>query len=171
MGDIIAQLAGQDIERARVIMRRLMWQLNDESGGIGWGCPEAMGEIMACHEGLAKEYAQILISYVRKDGSFLEYEPLQRGAVWGIARVAKVRPHLMTGAIPHLLPFIQARDAQLRGLATWTLGLLGAQEARSRIQLLANDSTEVEVYIDRQTRRCRVMDLAKQALDRITQDQ
>ncbi|MBW2196206.1 MAG: HEAT repeat domain-containing protein, partial [Deltaproteobacteria bacterium] len=52
MGAVVANLAEQDMESARVIMRRLMWSLNDESGGIGWGAPEAMGEIIASHDGL-----------------------------------------------------------------------------------------------------------------------
>jgi hypothetical protein len=64
-GAVVSNLAEQDMESARVIMRRLMWQLNDESGGIGWGCPEAIGEIIACHEGLAREYARVPISYIR----------------------------------------------------------------------------------------------------------
>lgn len=25
------------MDSARIVMRRLMWSLNDESGGIGWG--------------------------------------------------------------------------------------------------------------------------------------
>ena len=53
MGAIVAGMADVDMESARVIMRRLMWNLNDESGGIGWGSPEAMGEILAKHEELA----------------------------------------------------------------------------------------------------------------------
>ena len=47
MGAVVSRLADQDMESARIIMRRLMWNLNDESGGIGWGSHEAMGEIMA----------------------------------------------------------------------------------------------------------------------------
>ncbi|NTV33768.1 MAG: hypothetical protein HGA50_10810, partial [Deltaproteobacteria bacterium] len=46
-GQVVSRLAESDLEAARVIMRRLMWTLNDESGGIGWGSPEAMGEILA----------------------------------------------------------------------------------------------------------------------------
>ena len=46
MGAIVSKLADEDMESARVIIRRLMWNLNDESGGIGWGSPEAMGEIL-----------------------------------------------------------------------------------------------------------------------------
>jgi hypothetical protein len=74
MGVVVSQLADLDLESARVIMRRLMWSLNDESGGIGWGSPEAMGEILATHRGLAHEYAHILLSYAREDGNYLEHE-------------------------------------------------------------------------------------------------
>ena len=49
LGAVVANLADQDIEAARIIIRRLMWSLNDESGGIGWGAPEALGEILAQH--------------------------------------------------------------------------------------------------------------------------
>ena len=44
MGQVVATLANDNMESARIIMRRLMWSLNDESGGIGWGAPEAMGQ-------------------------------------------------------------------------------------------------------------------------------
>ncbi|MFA6901185.1 MAG: DVU0298 family protein, partial [Desulfurivibrionaceae bacterium] len=37
MGMTVARLADQDMEAARIVMRRFMWSLNDESGGIGWG--------------------------------------------------------------------------------------------------------------------------------------
>lgn len=95
MGAFVANLADEDIESARVIVRRLMWQLNDESGGIGWGAPEVMGEILARHEGLAGEYANILTSHIKEDGNSLEHEPLQRDALWGVARLAQVRPDLV----------------------------------------------------------------------------
>ena len=114
MGAVAARLAEQDMEPARVIMRRFMWQLNDESGGIGWGCPESMGEATARHRGLADEFSPVLISYIREDGNFLEYEPLQRGAVWAIGRLAQDRPRLARSAYPHLLPVCRARSIGTR---------------------------------------------------------
>ena len=171
LGSLVSKLAGQDMEQARKIMRRLMWQLNDESGGIGWGCPEAMGEIMASHNGLANEFAHILVSYVRKDGNFLEYQPLQQGVIWGIARLAQVRPHLVKEAVPHLVPFLQARDAMLRGLTVWALGMLGEKGVQPEIELLAHDSSEVEIFVDRQLVRCQVKELAEKAIARIHQVQ
>ena len=167
IGSTVSGLADSQMEQARVVMRRLMWQLNDESGGIGWGCPEAMGEIMASHNGLANEFAHILVSYVRKDGNFLEYQPLQQGVIWGIARLAQVRPHLVKDAVPHLVPFLQARDAMLRGLTVWALGMLGEKGVQTEIELLAHDSSEVEILVDRQLVRCQVEELAEQAVARI----
>ena len=67
MGVVAAALAEEDVEGVRTIMRRLMWSLNEESGGIGWGAPESMSEIMACHEGLAHEYGKVFISYLDRE--------------------------------------------------------------------------------------------------------
>jgi hypothetical protein len=100
VGAVVARMGDTDLESARVIMRRLMWNLNDESGGMGWGAPEAMGEIMARHQRLAQEYAAFLISFVRPDGNFLEHELLQRGVLWALGRVTRSFPDPVNGAIP-----------------------------------------------------------------------
>ena len=87
MGRVVSGMAQSRPERARVIMRRLMWSLNDESGGIGWGAPEAMGEIMARNRNMAREYRNILLSYINPQGNYLEYAPLRKGAEWAVDRV------------------------------------------------------------------------------------
>ncbi|MBN2125266.1 MAG: HEAT repeat domain-containing protein, partial [Deltaproteobacteria bacterium] len=119
LGAVTAELADTGMESARVVMRRLMWNLNDESGGIGWGCPEAMGEICATHEGLAREYLRILFSYAREDGNYLELDILQRGLLWGIGRVAQARPEMVMGEGPNILPYLKSEDPVVRGLAAW----------------------------------------------------
>ena len=165
MGMVVAKLADEDMESARVVMRRLMWNLNDESGGIGWGSPEAIGEILACHDGLAKEYAHIMISYVRKDGNFLEHAGLQRGLLWGIGRLAQVYPQIMQNAVQHLFPYLESTDATVRGLAAWVMGLLTVHDAVSQLRGLRNDKSQIQIYTDRGLVTCRVMDLAEEALD------
>lgn len=167
IGAVVGKLADNDMEAARVIMRRLMWQLNDESGGIGWGCPEAMGEIMACHAALAREYADVLVSYVKKDGNFLEYEPLQQGVIWGVGRVAQVHPHLVVDAVPHLLPFVNSTHPALRGLTVWVLGLLHAKEAWPLIKGLLNDPSKVTIYQNQGLCTLSVMDLSREVLSRL----
>ncbi len=164
MGTVVANLADEDIESARVIIRRLMWSLNDESGGIGWGAPEAIGEILACHEQLAREYANILTSYIKEDENFLEHEPLQKGAMWGVARLAQVRPHLIQDTKSYLIQRLDSSDARVKGLAALTLGLLGAEEVRLQLEGLSRDDTEIHLYLDRKMGVRRVCELAELAL-------
>jgi hypothetical protein len=96
-GTAVGRMAGKDLESARVVMRRFLWSLNDESGGIGWGAPEAMAEIMFVSRPLAEEYLHMLISYMREDGpeafqdgNFIELPMLQRGLLWGVGRLIPV---------------------------------------------------------------------------------
>lgn len=170
MGVIVANLAEKDMESARVIMRRLMWMLNDESGGIGWGAPEAMAEITACHEGLAKEYVHILVSYMMEDANFLEHEILQRGVVWGVGRLAQTRPRLLQSknAIQYLQPYLDSKDATVRGLAVWALGLLGANTSRAKLKGFLGDNDAVEIYLNRQLIVRHVNDLVEEALEELS---
>ncbi len=80
------------MEKARIVLRRIMWNLNDESGGIGWGSPEAMGEILGQSPELAREFNSILFSYLDPDGNYLEHEMLQRGVLWGIGTYLESNP-------------------------------------------------------------------------------
>lgn len=95
MGEAVSKIAKVDLESARIIMRRLMLNLNDESGGIGWGAPEAMGEIMARSEKLAKEYYKILISYTSGGGNYLDFDELQKDVIAGLKRLSRVHPDLV----------------------------------------------------------------------------
>lgn len=119
IGEVVSRLASQQPESARIIMRRLMWNLNDESGGIGWGAPEAMGEIVARSDLMAKEYGRILISYIRPDGNYIEHPVLQRGVLWGLGRLIHIHPEHGDDIKTVLIPFLQSPDDQLRGLAVW----------------------------------------------------
>ena len=165
MGVIVADLAEQEMEAARVIMRRFMWNLNDESGGIGWGSPEAMGEIMAASPKLAKEYAHVLVSYLREDGNFLEHDMLQRGVLWALARLAGVRPQLLQNFGVYILPYLQSDDPALRGLAAKTLGLIGVDSASPQLQQLLQDQSGIEFFLDGKIQPFTVSELAKQALE------
>lgn len=160
-------LADQHMESARVIMRRLMWNLNDESGGIGWGSPEAMGEIMAQHKGLANEFSNILRSYIREDENYLEHEMLQRGVVWGIGRLAEVFPEKLTETDLYLLSFLESGDAIHRGYAAWALGNLGSLPAVSLLEKLTNDNETIFFFNNYKLKQRPVSYLVEQALAKI----
>ncbi len=172
MGPVVADLADHDMEAARVVMRRFMWSLNDESGGIGWGAPEAMAEIMAGHDRLAEEYAHMLVAYMREDGFYLELPQLQQGLMWGLARFAMVKPDLLKekNAATYLLPYLDSPDSTVRGLAAWTLGLLHAEEAVASLEKLANDSSQVKIFLNHTFTTDTVGGLAHKALANIAKE-
>lgn len=153
MGHVVDELADEHLESARVVMRRLMWSLNDESGGIGWGAPEAMGEIMARNQGLAQEYCRILISFILpRSGpdNFLEYTPLRVGAYWGIARMAQVRPQLVQ-PISWDQTLDQEQDPQILLLICLALDHPGdlSPALQSRLRSLTLRSDQVRLYWDK----------------------
>jgi hypothetical protein len=164
MGMVVNQLARRDMAGARIIMRRLMWNLNDESGGIGWGSPEAMGEILARNHSLSAEYHHILMSYMMENGNYLEHEMLQRGLLWGIGRFAQAQPECVKSAAAHLNPFLASSDAVKRGLAAWAAGPLKQGANASALSGLLADSSEIEIYMDGLMKKFNIRDLAKKAL-------
>ncbi len=164
MGAVVSRLADQDIESARVVMRRLMWNLNDESGGIGWGSPEAMGEIMSRHFRLAEEYAFLLVSYVNEQGNYIEHPILQRGVLWGLGRLAHTSPRLVKDAAPFLPPYMRSEDAFHRGLSAWTAGALDGGLTKPLLQHLVNDNAKIKIYVNMHLMENTVGQLAREAL-------
>jgi hypothetical protein len=170
MGSAVSDLAESDIESARNIIRRLMWNLNDESGGIGWGSVESMGDILAKNRRLAQEYSSVLFSYAREDGNFQEHELMQRGVLWGIGRLCQSWPDLPEDdAVKHIMHFLESADAHVRGLAAWVMGHLKAEESVSRLEELKADESNVQVLMGEKLIDLRVKDLAEEALTRIGQ--
>jgi hypothetical protein len=170
MGEVVDRLADTDMESARVIMRRYMWQLNDESGGIGWGCPEAMGEIMARNENLADEFWCILISYIRPDGNFLEHEVLQRGVLWGVGRLAHARPQLLKTSVEYLHPYLKSDDPNLRGLSAWAAGAFQDQNTTTLLDRLKDDSAKFHFYLGGHIKKHSVSEMAKKALQMVEKE-
>ncbi len=156
MGMMTARLAEQDMEEGRIIMRRFLWSLNDESGGIGWGAPESMAESMHHHDGLAEEYIHMLISYTRpdgpelaQDGNFLEHEVLQRGLLWGLNRLCTERKNLLVkkGDLNDIPSYLESDDMMVCGLAARLCGSLRIQPARERLLALAGDPDKNKINI------------------------
>ncbi len=173
MGETVARLAEENMEEARIIMRRLLWSLNDESGGIGWGAPESLAEIM-CHQAqLAEEYCHMLVSYMQKDGdellqdgNFLELPSLQKGLLWGVGRLARSRPELLSTKVSFkdIAPFLTSSDPEICGLAARISGSLGMIEAKLELYKLTGDKRELFVYEDGELQPVTVGELAGSAL-------
>ena len=176
MGDAVARIAEGDLEAARIILRRFLWSLNDESGGIGWGAPEAMAECLCRDERLAGEYAHMLVSYMREDGeelcqdgNFIEHPLLQRGVVWGVGRLAGCRRELLQqlGAGRDLGGYLEAEDPELRGLAALAAGRLREATLRPLLEGLRADTAPLSWYDEGALHQTTVGALVRDALEEL----
>lgn len=111
LGRILSRLYERSPEDARNIVRRFLWHMNEESGNIGWGIPEAFGQTLAQSRPLADQYHTILFSYILNkegDSTWCDHAPLRRSCYTAIDTVLSARPDLVPGA---LLPLRHAATA------------------------------------------------------------
>ncbi|MCD6489998.1 MAG: hypothetical protein J7K20_04660 [Thermodesulfobacterium sp.] len=134
-GYMVSRIAEKELEKARVVIRRLIWILNEESGGMAWGVPEGFAEALYNHEILKNEYLSIFVSYIwntedtqkYKADNYLEFPPAQRGVIWGLGRLAqKYKNELLTKkAHFHLYKhLISSPDLAVKFLSLWSLNNL-----------------------------------------------
>ncbi|MFP4544224.1 MAG: DVU0298 family protein [Bacteroidota bacterium] len=97
MGILLSEL--EDKEFTKEVIRRCMWILTEESGGIAWGAGEIIG--IACTTGLdiAEDYLPKLQSYTYETenhaDNYLDYPPLRAGAYWGMAAASSDYPGIL----------------------------------------------------------------------------
>ena len=128
LGAVVAGLEKAHPEAVRNIMRRLMWQMNEESGNIGWGIPEAFAEILAQHRRLGDEFYPILNSYVIDTGkgdNFCDNNVLRRSCFRAVERFALARPDLASKARGPLQAGLRDEDPVCREIAREALGKIG----------------------------------------------
>jgi hypothetical protein len=164
-----ARMAEASMEKARTIMRTLMWYMNEESGNLGWGIPLFMAEAMVNSERIAREFSKILVSYIfcdeECDGNFLDHPELRRDVYWGLARLAESRPELVAHGERFLMVGLNDPDAYNRAYAARVLGLIKAEGARSALKALTDDPAEIRTFHHRELIDTTVGELARAALD------
>ncbi len=127
LGVLAADASLLDSRRAAGLMQRFVWALNDESGNVPYGVPEAMGEILAVRPELQPAFLPILCSLLTHE-EMSQTGPIEKGAVWAVGRVGEAAlgqaPEL--AAVLHKAaaghPDPETREAAARSLASVTGG-------------------------------------------------
>jgi hypothetical protein len=162
IGLAAGRIADEDPEFVRNHLRRLMWLLSDESGGIGWRAPEMMGEIVRDRPEQFGEFVPIIISLLdMEEEDAARFRP---GILWAIGRLGEVMPDRVKAAVALIIPCLDDPNPQTRGLAAWCLGELGAGEHLAGHDVL-RDESPVDFYVDGQLVRQSVGQLARDALE------
>jgi hypothetical protein len=152
MGALADRLAGEDPEAVRVILRTLLWTINEESGGIGWSAPECIGEIVYRRPAMFGEFAPVIIAQA-------EEEMLRRGVLWAAGRIAQSGPDLVREAAGDLAAYLEDPDPVVRGYAVRFLHMIG-ERPDARHRHLLEDSAKVPLYEEGRLYETRVADLA-----------
>lgn len=127
LGGVTARLFETAPEAARDVMRRLNWRMSEESGNIGWGVPEAIGEILAQSPKLAKEFYKIFFSSILDlgfDDNYVDNHMLRRSCYFSIGRFIRACPGYGDEIRPLLRRGLEDEDPACRGYAAWALGML-----------------------------------------------
>lgn len=156
MGAVADRLAGDDPEAVRLILRNLLWSINDESGGIGWSAPECIGEIIYRRPEMFKEFASIVLSFAGE-------EMLRRGVLWAAGRIAQADPELVREEIPGRVSFLDDPDPVVRGYTLRLMAIAGIKPELERCRRLLEDPGTVPVYENGEVKEITVAALAASA--------
>jgi hypothetical protein len=85
-------------DRATDLLRRFFWALNEESGAVPYGMPEAIGEILAVRPELQGDFLPILCA-LATDEDMLQTGPIERGVLWALGRVGPPVGRCSPGAV------------------------------------------------------------------------
>jgi hypothetical protein len=162
MGHLGFRMAETHMEKARDLMRRILWNLNDESGGIGWGSAEAMGEILSRHPGLAAEFDAIMFSFLDPEANFIDNPQLQQGILWGMGTYAKAAPDRISAyRASVVVPFLDDEDPVKKAYAIRALNHAGRLDPATLSEQLLADQTKILMYTGWTFETARICDLVR----------
>jgi hypothetical protein len=68
------------------LLQRFLWALNDESGNVPFGVPEAIGEILSARPVFCAQVLPVLCGMLTEEETF-QTGPIERGIYWALGRI------------------------------------------------------------------------------------
>jgi hypothetical protein len=128
VGRVAKALGTAHNEFLRITMRKLLWSLSDESGGIGWAAPELLGEIVCSDpDGFADIVPLIAEVYD------IEEQTFRPGVVYALARVAEGSPELVANYQKVIIRSLVDKNPLIKIYALALLGLVWPTACRKNL--------------------------------------
>ncbi|GEM_PF-69686 len=157
LGGVAGAIAQTEPSVVGDLLRRLLYSAND-SAAANWGAVEAVGEIIRAQPTL---YG----SFVRHILGLLGDPPSRPAVAWAVGRIGGVHPQVVKQhSFFALFDLLESSDPEVRGLAAWALGEMGAREARKAVEKLLDDQSEFDLFDGRKLQTVVVGDVASAAI-------
>jgi len=115
-------------EKLREQLRRYVWSLNDESGAVPFGIPEAIGEILARRPSLQETFLPLVCSMTYEE-DVIQTGVIERGVIWAIGRVGGAALRWAPDVVRIRRAAEEHPDPETRRVAAWAVRRLeGAAE-------------------------------------------
>ncbi|MTI81304.1 MAG: PBS lyase [Firmicutes bacterium] len=160
LGLVSKEIAKNDPEVIRDIIRRFLWSMNDESGGQSWSAPQAIAEIIYNNPDLFADLGPMMIS------SSMNEEMFQPGMLWAVGRL-KGKVEYINEVLPDIIKFLEAPKPYVRGYAAWAIGELGVRGSLDKLTKLVVDQSIVDIYIDGDLYQKTVGEIAYSSIEKL----
>lgn len=140
---ISKKLTPIDQSFVRNTIRRLLWSMSDESGGIGWSACEILGMIISAN---VKEYDDIIPLL----WSFREEEMFKPGVMWAIYHIAlSDKERLLSICCDDLIKYVNDNNPYVRVYALRCINTIGCQLNDSVLDLESIATDEKVTYYEK----------------------
>jgi hypothetical protein len=145
-GRVIGRLADLDHESARVQIRKIIWNMTDESGTIPWTAPELLGEAIRENPKHFEDIVPLLIGYSHSETADNIFMP---GVLYAIWRIHELHPeYIGEDARAVVIEELESTNSERCANAIVAAGKLGLMVAPEVALKLRGRSDSAAVYLD-----------------------
>jgi hypothetical protein len=132
----------------RDAIRKLLWSLSDESGGIGWSAPEILGEIVSADPGKMSDVIPLIAEIFT-----IEEQVFRPGVLYALKRISETRPEsvipferMVVCGLIECDPLARIYALELVHIMKELFSPVALKEVISQVEKLRNDEAVAWVY-------------------------
>lgn len=146
---VLGEAAHKHPARARPLLERLAWAMNDESGNHCPGAAAAIAEVAVAQPHEAAGFVPVLVAMCGDDALIEDPRQVETlaGVLWAAGHLARAFAPDVSEASPALFRLLAHPEPRIRGLAARALVRLGSSFPPETLKALLADTAEVE-YVE-----------------------
>jgi hypothetical protein len=148
VGRVASVYSRNNYEFLRETVRKLLWSLTDESGGIGWSAPELLGEIVSSEPEKFSDVVPLIAEVF-----CIEEDVFRPGVLYAFKRIARTHPEMITPFQQTILGGLSEQDPKTRIYAIELVVMLAKHldrenldSMRKQVAALTRDEQEAWIY-------------------------